>query len=182
MRIFLPAVVLLLLPLSHADIRTCACDIAIPETLEARECGLCKEAERQPADVRFFFLRDISPTKQHRWLAMPRFHGNHPQLLTEMTPEQRSAYWTAAIGKARELWGEQDWGVALNSTVKRTQCHIHLHIGKLLPDFENDKFVAIDGPSEIPLPKDGDGVWIHPAGNRLHAHTEEPAGELKLER
>jgi hypothetical protein len=178
----LPAVVLLLLPLSRADVRNCHCDVAVPATLEARECGLCKEAEKQPSDVVYFFLRDINPNKPHRWLALPRFHGANPQQFAEMTPEQRTGFWTASITKARETWGDQNWGIAFNSTERRTQCHIHLHIGKLLPDYENDKFVVVDKPADIPLPKDGDGMWIHPAGNRLHVHMEEPAGELKLEK
>jgi diadenosine tetraphosphate (Ap4A) HIT family hydrolase len=179
-RIF-AAMGMFLLPLTRADVRSCQCDPERPETMEARECSLCKEAEKQPADVQFFAVRDTNPNKPNRWVMLPRFHGSHPQQLLEMTPEQRTAYWTAAIAKAREVWGD-NWGVALNSTEKRTQCHIHLHIGKLLPDMENDRFVTVDKPSEIPLPRDGDGVWIHPVGNRLHAHTGEPAGELKLQR
>jgi hypothetical protein len=178
----LPALALLLLPLSRADVRGCLCDVAVPATMEARDCGLCREAEKQPADVQYFFLRDTNPNKPHRWLALPRFHGGHPEVLTDMTPEQRTGYWEAAIAKARETWGDQGWGVALNGTEKRTQCHIHIHIGKLLPDSENDKFVVIDQPAEIPVPKAGDGVWVHPVGTRFHAHIEEPAGELKLER
>src|SRR6266567_35619 len=152
----LPAIALLLLPLSRADVRGCLCDVAVPATLEARDCGLCKEVEKQPADIPYFFLRDTNPTKQHRWLALPRFHGGHPQLMSDMTSEQRAGYWAAAISKAREVWGDQGWGVALNGTEKRTQCHIHIHIGKLLPDYENDKFVVVDKPSEIPAPKDGE--------------------------
>jgi len=131
--------------------------------------------------VQFFFVRDINPNKPNRWIVLPRSHGNRVQQPTDMTPEQRTAYWTAAIAKARELWGD-DWGIALNSTDRRTQCHLHMHIGKLLPDAENDRFVVVDKPSEIPVPRDGDGMWIHPAGGRLHAHTEEPVGELKLQR
>ena len=50
------------------------------------------------------------------------------------------------------------------------------------PFVAHDRFVAVDKPSEIPVPRDGDGIWIHPAGARLHAHIEEPAGELKLQR
>jgi hypothetical protein len=142
---------------------------------------LCKEAEKQPAGVPYFFLRDNSPTKPNRWLLLPRVHGSHPELLLDMTPEQRTGYWRAAIAKARETWGE-DWGIALNSTEKRSQCHIHVHIGKLLPDQENDRFVVVDGPEAIPVPRDGEGVWVHPAGTRYHAHTDEPAGELKLQR
>ena len=175
------ALVLFLLPATRADVRTCQCDATRPETLEARECSLCKEAEKQPADVTFFAVRDTNPNKPNRWIMLPRFHGSKPQQLLEMTPEQRTGYWTAAIAKAQEVWGDQ-WGVALNSTERRTQCHIHLHIGKLLPDAENDHFVVVDKPADIPVPRDGEGLWIHPAGGRLHAHIEEPAGELKLQR
>ena len=178
----LPAIVLLLLPLSRADVRTCLCDVAVPATLEARECGLCKEAEKQPADLEFFFLRDTNPLKLHRWLALPRFHGEHPQQLTEMTPAQRTGYWSAAIAKAKAEWPADPWGIALNSTFKRSQCHIHLHIGKLIAEAEDDHFVTVDGPANIPVPKDGDGVWIHPVNGKLHVHIEKPDGELKLER
>ncbi|HXK00841.1 MAG TPA: hypothetical protein VMS37_00480 [Verrucomicrobiae bacterium] len=176
-----PALVLFLLPLTRADVRNCQCDPARPETMEARECSLCREVEKQPADVQFFAIRDSNPNKPNRWIMLPRFHGNRPQQLLEMTAEQRTGYWTAAIAKAREVWGDQ-WGIALNSTERRTQCHMHLHIGKLLPDVEDDHFVWADGPADIPVPRDGDGIWIHPVGNRIHAHAGEPAGELKLQR
>ena len=175
------AAVLVLLPLSRADVRSCMCDVAHPETLQARECSLCAAAEKQPESVTFFALKDTNPNKPNRWLMLPRFHGNHPQQLIEMTPEQRTGYWAAAIAKAREVWGDE-WGIALNSTEKRTQCHIHIHIGKLLPEMENEKFLVADGPWQIPVPKDGDGEWVHPVGGKLHVHTEEPAGELKLQR
>ena len=177
----LAATALWLLPISRADVRNCLCDVARPETLEARECSLCREAEKQPEVVQYFSLRDASPNKPNRWLVLPRFHGNRPQQLQEMTPEQRTGLWTAAIAKAREVWGE-DWGIAMNSTEKRSQCHMHVHIGKLLPDQENDKFVVFDGTADVPVPRDGDGMWVHPVGKRYHAHLEEPAGELKLQR
>ncbi len=170
-----------MLPWTHADVRNCQCDTERPETMEARECSLCKEADKQPAGVQYFALRDTNPTKPNRWIMLPRFHGNRPQQLTEMTPGQRTGYWAAAIEKANEVWGDQ-WGIALNSTEKRTQCHIHIHIGKLLPDMENDHFVVVDGPEQIPVPKDGEGEWIHPLNGKLHVHIEEPAGELKLQR
>ncbi|HTS64474.1 MAG TPA: hypothetical protein VMH28_20765 [Candidatus Acidoferrales bacterium] len=175
------ALALLLLPVTRADVRNCQCDPARPETMEARECSLCREAEKQPAEVQYFAVRDTNPNKPNRWIVMPRFHGSRPQQLQEMTPEQRTGYWTFAIAKAREAWGDQ-WGIALNSTERRTQCHLHVHVGKLLPDAENDHFVTVDGPSDIPVPRDGDGIWIHPVGAKLHAHIEEPAGELKLQR
>lgn len=177
----LAAAALWLLPVTRADIRTCLCDIAQPQTLDARECSLCKEVEQHAADVPYFYLRDTNPTKPNRWLVLPRFHGSHPQQLQEMTAEQRAGYWKAAIDKAREVWGE-DWGIALNSLEKRTQCHIHIHIGKLLPGSEDDNFVVVDGPEGIPLPTEGNGIWIHPVGSRYHAHVNAPAGELKLQR
>jgi hypothetical protein len=177
----LAIIALSLLSATRADVRNCQCDVTIPATLDVRECSLCKEVEKYPMDVPFVFVRDASPNKPNRWLALPRFHGNHPQQLLEMTPQQRTAYWAAAIGKARELWGEE-WGIALNSTEKRSQCHIHIHIGKLLPDQEDGRFVVADGPEQIPLPGDGEGLWIHTAGNRYHAHMNEPAGELKLQK
>jgi len=178
----LPVTVLCLLPLSRADVRTCTCDVAIPATLEARECSLCREAEKQPADVAFFYVKDTNPTKPNRWLAMPRIHGGHPEVLTDLTEEERTAYWTAAIAKAREVWPNETWGVALNSTEKRTQCHIHIHIGKLMAGIVDDNFTAVDGPADIPAPADGGGVWVHPVNGRLHVHAGIPDGELKLER
>ena len=174
--------VLFLLPLSRADVRNCMCDVARPETLEAPECSLCKTAEEQPAGAPFFAIKDRNvERKPNRWLMLPRFHGNRPQTLDEMTPEQRTRYWAATIAKAQELWGDE-WGIAMNSTEKRTQCHMHIHIGKLLPDMENDKFVVADGPAQIPVPKDGGGQWVHPVAGKLHVHIDEPAGELKLQR
>lgn len=175
------AAALCLLPVTRADVRNCLCDVTQPDTLEVRECSLCKEAEKHPVDVPFFVIRDANPNKPNRWLALPRFHGNRPQQLSDMTPEQRTAFWTAAMGKARETWNG-DWGIALNSTERRTQCHLHVHIGKLLPDVEDGKFVLAGGPDTIPVPNDGDGMWVHPVGLRYHAHLGEPAGELKLQR
>ena len=50
----------------------CACDPQKPETMEARQCSLCREAERQPANPTIFFLKDINPRKPNRWLALPK--------------------------------------------------------------------------------------------------------------
>jgi hypothetical protein len=177
----LPLAVLLILSMGRADVRGCACDVAKPETMAARECSLCREAEAQPPEPRFFFIKDNTPTKPDRWLELPRFHGASPQDLAGMSAADRTAYWTAAIAKARELWGGQ-WGLAMNGLERRTQCHAHIHIGKLLDGVENDRFVVVNGPADIPVPSDGTGVWVHPVGNRLHAHLGDQAAELVLER
>jgi CDP-diacylglycerol pyrophosphatase len=173
---------LLLLQAGHADVRNCHCDITRPETLDVRECSLCKAAEAQPPDAPFFLLRDNNPNKPHRWLALPRFHGENPQHFANMTPEQRTAYWTFAIAKAHELWPADDWALAVNSLEKRTQCHAHIHIGKLREGVETETFTVVDSPAGIPLPLDGDGLWVHPAGGKLHVHIGNDAPELLLER
>jgi hypothetical protein len=177
---FLVLAALVLAPLGRPDVRECVCDVSQPETMARRECSLCRAADEQPPKPDFFVIRDASPTKPNRWLVLPRFHGSNPQDLAGMTAAQRTAYWTVAIDKARALWGDC-WGLAINSLERRTQCHMHIHIGKLLDGAENDRFVAVDGPAAIPLPRPGDGLWVHPAGARLHVHYGDDAPELMLE-
>ena len=96
-----------------------------------------------------------------------------------MTADQRTAYWTFTIAKARELWGD-GWGLAINSVERRTQCHAHIHIGKLREASRTIPFSVVDGPAEIPLPLEGDGLLVHPAGDKLHVHTGNDAPELQL--
>ena len=59
----------LMLAAGLADVRNCACDAARPETLDRRECSLCRAAEAQSEEVRFFAIRDTNPNKPNRWLA-----------------------------------------------------------------------------------------------------------------
>jgi hypothetical protein len=84
-----------------------------------------------------------------------------------------------AIAKAKELWGDS-WGLAINSLETRTQCHMHIHIGKLMDGMEDGRFVVVDGPADIPLPREGDGLWVHPAAGRLHVHWGNDSPELLL--
>jgi len=174
---FLPAL-FLLSALALGDVRNCVCDLASAESMAKRECGLCREAEKQPADELVFFVKDINPTKPNRWLALPRAHKHE---LADLTPAERLAFWTGAIAKAHELWGDQ-WGVAVNSDARRSQCHMHAHIGKLLDDAENSDFVLVSDPAEIPLPREGGGIWIHPVGGKLHVHLGQDAPETLLMR
>jgi len=174
---FLPAL-LLLSAVALGDVRNCTCDLASAESMAKRECGLCREAEKQPQDTPVFFLKDINPNKPHRWLALPRAHAH---ALADLAPSQRLALWSGAIEKAKELWGDQ-WGLGFNSDARRSQCHIHVHIGKLLEDVETQDFVLVDGPADIPLPRDGGGISIHPVGGKLHVHLGEDAPETLLMR
>lgn len=146
--------------------------------MEAHECGLCREAENQPAAVEVFFLKDNNPRKPNRWLALPRAHTH---ALAAMTPEARLALWNAAMEKAKSLWGDQ-WGLAVNGDERRTQCHAHIHIGKLLDGVETPNFVEVDGAAGIPIPADGAGFWIHPVGSKLHVHAGEQVTEFVLMR
>jgi diadenosine tetraphosphate (Ap4A) HIT family hydrolase len=160
------------------DVRNCTCDIASAESMAKRECGLCREAEKQPEDTPVFFLKDINPNKPNRWLALPRVHIHN---LADLTPAQRLALWAGAIQKAHEIWGDQ-WGLAFNADTRRSQCHLHIHIGKLLDDAETTGFMVVDGPADIPVPRDGGGIWIHPVAGKLHVHLGEDAPETLLMR
>ena len=174
---FLPALFILSV-IALGDVRNCTCDIASAESMAKRECGLCREAEKQPLDPPVFFLKDSNPNKPHRWLALPRAHIH---TLAGLTPAQRLALWTAAIAKAREIWGDQ-WGLAANADIRRTQCHVNLHIGKLFEGVENADFVLVDGPADIPVPQDGGGIWVHPVGGKLHVHLGKDDPETLLMR
>lgn len=157
----------------------CACDPANPETLKTRECSLCVEAEKQPAAPGVFFLKDINPRKANRLLALPRKHTPGLHSLSAMNDADRTELWTAAIVKAKELWGA-DWAVAYNGDKVRTQCHAHVHIGKLLPAVEAGEFKVVSSVAEIPAPG-VDGLWIHAtADGKMHVHTGEQITETVL--
>jgi hypothetical protein len=104
-----------------------------------------------------------------------------PNPLARMSPAERLALWTAAIGKARELWGDS-WAIAMNGDIARRQCHAHVHIGKLLDGKETETGFYVDGPAALPAISDGTGLWFHPEGNRLHVHTGEQINETVLMR
>jgi len=160
----------------------CDCDPARPETLKLRQCSLCNEAEKQPAGTRVFFLKDINPRKPNRWLALPRQHGTGAHHLHDLSHAERTELWTAAIAKAKELFGPTEWGVAYNGEKVRTQCHTHLHIGRFVPVAEQSKgYIVVSGPAEIPAPP-GAGIWVHPVGGKLHVHFGEQITETVLVR
>lgn len=156
----------------------CACDPANAESMKARQCSLCNEAEKQTGEV--FFLKDINPRKPNRWLALPKAHGKGRHHFHEMSQADRTKLWKAAIAKATELWGKDDWGLAYNGEIYRTQCHTHLHIGKFARAAENLRHVRIvSRPEDIPVPADS-GVWVHPQGGMLHVHLGEQVTETVL--
>lgn len=176
MRQFILLGLALSLGLLRADIVGCACDASHPATLEARQCSLCREAEKQPAEVRVFILKDVNPTKPGRWLVLPRMHGRS---IGELPPDLRTELYAAAIAKAKDLFGSE-WAIAYNAPGVQTQCHVHLHIGKLIQGVETDQFVTAARIEDIPPPRKGEGLWIHPQGNAFHVHTGEQITETVL--
>ena len=165
----------------RADVRGCHCDLNNPAEMAERDCSLCRAAESEPAYVTVFFVKDANPTKPDRELALPRAHGPGEHLLSSLSVETRLELWSAAIARAQELWGN-DWGIAGNGVTKRTQCHTHLHIGKLLPDQETGQPVVVKGPADIPAPTDGTGLWVHPVEGKLHVHLGQQVNETVLMR
>jgi diadenosine tetraphosphate (Ap4A) HIT family hydrolase len=162
--------------LLRGDLVTCGCDVSQPETLQARQCSLCREAEKQPETATVFLLKDANPTKPNRWLALPR---GHDRPIDTLPPELRAQLWSAAVAKAKSLFGDE-WAVAYNSPTVQTQCHVHVHIGKLIPGVETDQFIAVTKIEDIPIPAKGEGIWIHPQGNLFHVHTGEQITETVL--
>jgi diadenosine tetraphosphate (Ap4A) HIT family hydrolase len=162
---------------AHAQTR-CACDVKLPETLNARQCSLTKVTAEQPPDIRVFFLPDANPKKPNRLLALPREQSPGMQRIADLTAETRLELWTKAIEKAKEKWGDR-WGIAYNGDNVRTQCHVHIHIGRLIEGVEAGEFLVVDGPAQIPTPG-ADGYWIHPVNGKLHVHTGEQICETVL--
>lgn len=165
---------------SFAAVDKCACDPADAASLNARECSLTKEALKQPGELEVFFLKDANPRKANRTLAMPRrIVPGAMHELKDLSPKERNTLWKAAIDKSKELWGAE-WGVAYNGVKVRTQCHLHIHIGKLLKGVDSGEAIFVRRIEDIPVPQDGTGLWIHPAGNRLKVHIKEQICETVL--
>jgi diadenosine tetraphosphate (Ap4A) HIT family hydrolase len=165
-----------------SEMDRCACEAPGAEAPAALRCSLCRLAEKRPAGEPFFFLKDNSPLKPDMWLILPHSHAaDGPTPLSKLTQEERTKFWTAAIARARALWGVH-WGLALNGDEVRSQCHMHVHMGRLLDGVEQGQPLVVGGPAEIPVPKDGSGLWIHAAGDKLHVHVGEQGTEGVLER
>jgi diadenosine tetraphosphate (Ap4A) HIT family hydrolase len=156
----------------------CFCNVEITKTMFERQCSLGRVTEEQPRDIRVFFVPDANPKKPNRLLALPREQITGLQRIADLSPETRLELWTKAIEKAKEKWGDR-WGIAYNGDNVRTQCHVHIHIGRLIEGVEAGDFLVVDGPAQIPIPGK-DGYWIHPVAGKLHVHTGEQICETVL--
>lgn len=167
------------LPLA-ADVTNCACDPARPETMKARECSLCVEAEKHPADVTFFVVKDVNPRKPNRWLALPRMHSPGPHPLHLVPKETRTLYWRYAIEQATARFGEE-WALAYNGQITRTQCHLHIHLGRWIKAAESDKFKLVKRVEDFPAPADS-GILVRPVKGGFLVLTGEQIMETALVR
>jgi CDP-diacylglycerol pyrophosphatase len=171
---------LLLLPgAAWTQIPDCFCNHADPATLEPRNCSLCKEAEKQPGKSGVFYLKDNNPRKPNRTLALPVAHVKGQQDIADLAPAERLAFWKAAMAKAQELWPNA-WGLAYNSATVRTQCHLHLHIGKLNDGVDEATARTVSGPEHFPVPEFGLGLWVHPVPGGYHVHVDREIAEPVL--
>lgn len=163
-----------------ADVTNCACDATRPETMKARECSLCGEAEKHPDTAPFFTLKDVNPRKPNRWLALPRAHTPGPHALHLLPKETRAQFWRYAIEQATERFGE-DWGLAYNGQLMRTQCHMHLHIGRWIKAADTDKFKLVKRVEDFPAPSDS-GIFVRPVKGGFLVLTGEQIMETALVR
>jgi len=138
------------------------------------------EAEKQPPEVKFFVLKDINPRKPNRWLVLPRDHGGSAHDLHEMPKAQRDGLWKFAMAAARDKFGEE-WAVAYNGAKVRTQCHMHVHVGRFIRAAENSKYKLVRRLEDFPAPESG-GIWVHPVPGGFHVHTGEDIMETALVR
>jgi diadenosine tetraphosphate (Ap4A) HIT family hydrolase len=148
--------------------------------MKARACSLCVEADKRSAGEEFFVLKDINPRKPARWLILPKGHGQEDHPMHHLTRAERVRLWKFAVDAAREKFG-QDWGLAYNGAKVRTQCHLHIHLGRFIRAAENSKFKLVRRMEDFPAPEEG-GVFIHPVPGGFHVHTGENITETALVR
>lgn len=164
----------------RADISGCACDPKNPESMKARQCSLCLEAEKRPAGEEFFVLKDINPRKPGRWLVLPVAHGSAAHHFRDLPKPQRDKLWREAIRVATEKFGD-GWGLAYNGERARTQCHLHLHVGRFIQAAETSGAITVKRVDDIPVPIEG-GIFVHSVPGGLHVHLGDQITETVLVR
>lgn len=142
-----------------------------------RVCSLCKTAEQQADAV--YFLKDISPHKPNRYLALPKAHESGLQAVGELEPELRTLVWTEAIAEAERLFGAR-WGLAHNAYFFRTQCHAHIHMGPLSPEVADEGGQLAETPADFPAVGAEQGIWVHPKDGKYCFHLDRDLAEVVL--
>lgn len=163
------------------DVSACACDWSNPELMKARNCSLSNEALKQPGNVEFFILKDINPRKPGRWLALPRKPGSGAHDLYQLPRDERARLWRFAMAEAEKLFPGRAWGLAYNGSKVRTQCHLHIHIGRWVPAARTSKFRLVRRVEDIPALEEG-GVLLYPVPEGFMVLTGEQIMETALVR
>lgn len=167
--------------LLRADVSQCACDWSNPESMKARNCSLSNEAMKQPEHVEFFILKDINPRKPGRWLVLPRKPGDGSHDLYHLAKDERTRLWKFAMAEADRRFPGGTWGLAYNGNKVRTQCHLHIHIGKWVPAALTAKFRLVRRVEDLPAPEEG-GVLLFPVAEGFMVLTGEQIMETALVR
>ena len=157
--------------------RGCACDAEQSRVAEARaNAAFAAEAEKQPrrSEPEFFVLKDIQsaqaqpvagvaarPRRRRRRIPSPALTpaDAHPNCGPK-------AVETAKLEKFGDQLGRSRYNGPIRS---RTQCHLHVHVGKLFhygSRRKRSKFKLVRPASRTsPAPADGDGR-VDPRGSR----------------
>jgi hypothetical protein len=151
---------------------SCACSNI--DDLAAPECSLCGEAVRrrpQRDGGSTIVIEDKNPCKG-RWLALPLEHrGPCMQTLSTLSPKARGDLGRTAVAKAAAEFGP-GFGLAINPPDQRTQCHLHVHIGRLRPNVTcSATIAAVSSPDDVFAIATDQGMWVHAAGGGYHVHT-----------
>ena len=166
-----------LIPSVPMPVVDCPCDHSRHESLRARVCGLCETAEREQSRV--VLLKDISPDKPSRHLALPKAHGAGFQSTAHIPDRMRAEVWREAARRAEELY-PGNWGVAQNGQFFRTQCHAHLHIGPLSPGVEDCGGQPYLRFEDFPNVGPERGIWMHPKEGAYCVHLDRDLAEAVL--
>lgn len=168
-----------------ASAQDCMCDPTNPATDANKGCALGSFAagRNRPSGSResggVVFVKDNSPEKPHRWLALSTFTSPGFQTLTNLPADRRAELWREAIADATKQQGDR-WGLAYNGIRGRSQCHVHIHMSQLVEGVEWGDFVELSDPAAIPEPGRL-GLWLHPSGpGKFHVHTGEMYTETVL--
>lgn len=144
------------------------------------ECSLCNEAVRRRPEhgSSTIVIKDRNVCKG-RWLALPQEHrGPCIQTLPTVSPQARRDLGRTAIAKALAEFGP-GFGLAINPSAERSQCHLHVHIGRLRPNVACSAVMAsVSSPDEVFAAATDQGVWVHAAGGGYHVHTSERPEDL----
>ena len=97
-----------------------------------------------------------------------------------MSKAERVRFWKFTIEEARKRFGDE-WAAAYNGWRVRTQCHTHIHIGRLIQAAKIEKFTFVRRVEDIPAPEES-GIWVYPVKGGFRVHTGEQITETALVR